>query len=134
MSLVMPCHNEEAIVGQTIKRLLQAFERAEIPIELVTVDNGSRDRTLAILEELSARHREIVIVRVADNVGYGLRVRGIGKDRNRRESSRSHNARRRGPIGFRADLVDRARHNEQQDRGDHAEEPDVDEQQRRATP
>ena len=71
MSLVMPCYNEEAIVGQTIKRLLQAFERAEIPIELVTVDNGSRDRTVAILEELSARHREIVIVRVADNVGYG---------------------------------------------------------------
>lgn len=71
LSLVMPCYNEEAIVAQTIRRLLQAFERAEIPIELVTVDNGSRDRTLTILQELSARHREIVVVRVDENIGYG---------------------------------------------------------------
>src|SRR5688500_8132340 len=69
LSLVMPCYNEEAIVAQTIRRLLQAFERAEIPIELITVDNGSRDRTLAILRELSGKHRQIVVVRVAENIG-----------------------------------------------------------------
>jgi glycosyltransferase involved in cell wall biosynthesis len=67
----MPCYNEEAIVAQTIKRLLQAFERAEIPIELITVDNGSRDRTPEILQELAAKHPAIVVVRVLDNIGYG---------------------------------------------------------------
>jgi glycosyltransferase involved in cell wall biosynthesis len=71
LSLVMPCYNEEAIVGQTLRRLLQAFERAEIQIEIVTVDNGSRDNTLAILQQLSAKHPEIVIARVVENIGYG---------------------------------------------------------------
>jgi dolichol-phosphate mannosyltransferase len=71
LSLVMPCYNEEAIVAQTVRRLIQAFERAEIPIEIITVDNGSRDKTLAILEELSAKYPEIVIVRVLENIGYG---------------------------------------------------------------
>jgi glycosyltransferase involved in cell wall biosynthesis len=67
----MPCYNEEAIVAQTIRRLIQAFERAEIAIELIAVDNGSRDATLAILQGLSEKHSEIVVVRVIDNIGYG---------------------------------------------------------------
>lgn len=71
LSLVMPCYNEEAIVGQTVKRLLQAFERAEIALEIVAVDNGSRDRTLTILQELSAKHPELMVVRVQQNIGYG---------------------------------------------------------------
>lgn len=78
LSLVMPCYDEEAIVGQTIRRLLQAFERAEIPIEIVAVDNGSSDRTLTILETLAERHPEIVVCRVLVNEGYGNGVlRGL---------------------------------------------------------
>jgi glycosyltransferase involved in cell wall biosynthesis len=74
----MPCYDEEAIVGQTIRRLLQAFERAEIPIELVAVDNGSTDRTLEILQNLAERHHQIVVCRVAVNEGYGNGVlRGL---------------------------------------------------------
>jgi glycosyltransferase involved in cell wall biosynthesis len=71
LSLVMPCYNEEAIVGQTVKRTVQAFRRAEIPIEIVTVDNGSRDSTLAVLEQLAIEYPEVVVTRVPVNVGYG---------------------------------------------------------------
>lgn len=71
LSLVMPCYNEEAIVAQTIRRLLQAFERAEIAVEIVAVDNGSRDRTNEILRTLSAAHPQVVVGEVAVNEGYG---------------------------------------------------------------
>lgn len=72
LSLVMPCYNEEAVVAQTVRRLLQGFERAEIPIEIVTVDNGSRDGTLDILNGLAERYPgSIVVVRVLENIGYG---------------------------------------------------------------
>lgn len=71
LSLVMPCYNEEAIVGQTVRRLLQAFDRAEIPLELVAVDNGSRDATGDILRSLAAKHPGIVVHRVETNIGYG---------------------------------------------------------------
>lgn len=71
ISLVMPCYNEEAIVVQTVRRVLSAFERAEITLQLVAVDNGSRDRTGELLAELAAAHPEILVCRVDANVGYG---------------------------------------------------------------
>lgn len=71
ISLVMPCYNEEAIVAQTVRRVLTAFERAGIPMELVAVDNGSKDRTGAILQELAGEHPSIVVHRVDVNIGYG---------------------------------------------------------------
>ena len=72
LSLVMPCYNEEAIVAQTVRRLLQEFERAEIPVEIITVDNGSRDDTLGILHGLAERYPgAVVVIRVLENIGYG---------------------------------------------------------------
>jgi glycosyltransferase involved in cell wall biosynthesis len=74
LSLVMPCYNEEAIVGQTVRRILAAFEQAGIGLEVVAVDNGSTDRTGEILETLSRGHPEVKPVRVDKNVGYGFGV------------------------------------------------------------
>ena len=71
LSLVMPCYNEEEIVAQTIKRLLAAFERAEVSLELIAVDNGSHDRTLEILTSMAVTHPNIVVHRVEQNAGYG---------------------------------------------------------------
>lgn len=71
LSLVMPCYNEEAIVAQTIKRVLAAFERADIALELIAVDNGSRDRTGELIREIMATHPNVVLHRVGVNIGYG---------------------------------------------------------------
>jgi glycosyltransferase involved in cell wall biosynthesis len=74
LSLVMPCYNEEAIVGQTVKRTVQAFRRAEIVVEIVTVDNGSRDSTPDVLARLAEEYPEVVVTRVPVNQGYGYGV------------------------------------------------------------
>ncbi|HEX9562508.1 MAG TPA: glycosyltransferase family 2 protein [Gemmatimonadaceae bacterium] len=71
LSLVMPCYNEETGVAQTVRRTLQAFERAEIALELVAVDNGSTDGTGRVLRELADRHPGIVVHRIEVNEGYG---------------------------------------------------------------
>jgi glycosyltransferase involved in cell wall biosynthesis len=71
LSLVMPCYNEEAIVDYTIRRLLQAFDRAGYRLEIVAVDNGSHDRTGAILKELAAQRADVTTFRVEQNEGYG---------------------------------------------------------------
>lgn len=74
VSLVMPCYNEEAIVAQTIKRTLGAFERAGFRLQLVAVDNGSRDRTGEIIKEIAAANPAVVHHRVEVNEGYGFGV------------------------------------------------------------
>lgn len=74
LSLVMPAYNEEEIVASTIGDLLACFERAGHRLELVAVDNGSRDRTGAILAELAAKDPRVVPVRVEVNQGYGFGI------------------------------------------------------------
>jgi glycosyltransferase involved in cell wall biosynthesis len=67
----MPCYNEEAVVGYTIPRLLNAFETAGYRLELIAVDNGSMDRTGEIIKELAAKRSSVVYHRVEKNEGYG---------------------------------------------------------------
>ena len=72
LSLVIPAYNEESILAPTLRRLLEAFEQAGIRLEVVVVDNGSRDRTGDIAREFAARHPGAVLpVRVEVNQGYG---------------------------------------------------------------
>lgn len=71
LSLIMPCYNEEAIIGYTIPRLLAAFERAGYRLELIAVDNGSWDRTGEIIKEFAASNPLVVYHRVEKNEGYG---------------------------------------------------------------
>lgn len=71
LSFVMPCYNEEEAIQYTIPQLMSAFSRAGYNLELVAVDNGSVDRTGAVLDELSIRFPLLVKHRVEVNEGYG---------------------------------------------------------------
>jgi glycosyltransferase involved in cell wall biosynthesis len=71
LSLVLPCYDEESVIEKTVAELFAAFERVDRSLELVAVDNGSRDRTGEILLELSRRHVRLVTTRVDTNRGYG---------------------------------------------------------------
>src|SRR6185295_11956461 len=74
ISFVVPAYNEEAILASTVRRLLEAFEKAGVALELVLVDNGSKDRTGAIIAEFAASNPAVRGVRVEVNRGYGYGV------------------------------------------------------------
>jgi glycosyltransferase involved in cell wall biosynthesis len=57
--------------GYTIRRLHQVFERAGHRLEIVAVDNGSRDRTGAIIADLAQQGLGVVPCRVERNEGFG---------------------------------------------------------------
>ena len=71
LSIVMPCYNEEAILGFTIPKLVEAFERSEYRLELIAVDNGSRDRTGEIIRRFEKKYPAVIFHRVEVNQGYG---------------------------------------------------------------
>lgn len=71
ISFVMPCYNEEDVIGYTIPRFTAAFRNAGIKLELIAVDNGSRDRTGELIREMAADDPTIVYHRVEVNEGYG---------------------------------------------------------------
>lgn len=74
VSFIVPCYNEEEMVGYTLPRLHTAFEKAGYNLEILAVDNGSVDRTGEIIEELAASLPSIVHARVDVNQGYGFGV------------------------------------------------------------
>lgn len=71
VSLVLPCYNEEECLAETAGVLLRAFARQGISLELVLVNNGSRDGTERVIDELARKNPAVVKVVVPVNQGYG---------------------------------------------------------------
>ena len=74
LSVVVPCYNEEAVIRQTHARLIRVLEEAGLPFELIYVNDGSRDRTLAILHDLHAGDDRVRVVSFSRNFGHQLAV------------------------------------------------------------
>jgi hypothetical protein len=55
VSIVMPCLNEEETVGACVTKAVGWLQRRRIPGEVLVVDNGSTDRSVAIAEAAGAR-------------------------------------------------------------------------------
>ena len=71
VSVVMPVYNEERTVAASIERV----RRVPLDIELICIDDGSKDGTLAVLEGLrDAGHIDTLLVQ-QPNQGKGAAVR-----------------------------------------------------------
>jgi dolichol-phosphate mannosyltransferase len=75
LSVVIPCYNEEAVIGETVKRL-QVFcsEIADLDVELLFVDDGSRDGTRELLRSYASEDRRIRLILFARNFGHQIAV------------------------------------------------------------
>lgn len=71
LSIVLPAYNEEANIAEAIRQSTAAASRLCAEHEIVVVDDGSRDRTAAIVEEIAAGDPRVRLVRHARNRGYG---------------------------------------------------------------
>ncbi len=68
-SIVVPFHNEEENVTVLYARLKQVMEQVTDSFELVLVDDGSRDRTYKLLEEIAAVDSRVLVVKLRRNFG-----------------------------------------------------------------
>lgn len=86
LSVVVPCFDEEAVLGELVRRLAAVCERvAPGAYELVLVNDGSRDRTGAMIGEMSGRDAAIVGVDLARNYGHQIALTaGLSFARGRR--------------------------------------------------
>jgi len=74
LSVVIPCFNEERRLPPTLGAIRAYLRRQNIRAELVLVDDGSRDGTLALMRAEAARHPEVRVVAVYPNRGKGRAV------------------------------------------------------------
>ena len=65
ISVVIPCLNEEAAVGEVVDQAWEGIRAAGLPGEVIVVDNGSTDRSA----EIAAGHGATVVLE--ERRGYG---------------------------------------------------------------
>jgi len=68
-SIVVPFHNEEENVTKLYDRVKDVMEQVGSSFEMVFVDDGSRDRTYRLLEEIAAVDSRVLLVKLRRNFG-----------------------------------------------------------------
>ena len=70
LSVVIPCYNEEDVLPQLADRLRPVLEGIGGPYEVLFVDDGSRDATVAGVRALQKGWPEVRLVELVSNVGH----------------------------------------------------------------
>jgi glycosyltransferase involved in cell wall biosynthesis len=71
LSIVAPAFNEEENISAAVESWEQAIAEEGIAAEIIITNDGSTDRTGAILTELQARYSNLRVVTNEKNTGYG---------------------------------------------------------------
>jgi len=75
LSIVIAAYNEENRLPGTLERYLRYLKTLPLSYEIIIVDDGSRDRTKALVEELARRRRELRLLSHFPNRGRGASIR-----------------------------------------------------------
>jgi glycosyltransferase involved in cell wall biosynthesis len=76
VAIVVPCYNEEAVLPETSRRLreqLQALRSEGLAADdsaIYFVDDGSSDKTWALVEQLAGENREVHGIKLSRNRGH----------------------------------------------------------------
>ncbi len=73
LSIVVPCYNEEGCLAELHRRLSAAAQGvAGDAYEIVLINDGSKDRTWPIMQELAASDPHLVAINLSRNHGHQL--------------------------------------------------------------
>lgn len=75
LSVVIPAYNEEQNIAPTLTEITAKLSAAQIPYEIVVVNDNSKDRTPEIVRALQRKDRNIVLVNRPPPGGFGRAVR-----------------------------------------------------------
>lgn len=74
LSIIVPVHNESANIAPLCERLFPVLNRIGSAWEVVFVDDGSRDDTLAMIKDLSQREPRVGAVSFSRNFGKEIAI------------------------------------------------------------
>jgi dolichol-phosphate mannosyltransferase len=74
LTLIVPCYNEELTLAHCIERVM-ALQSKQLKLEIIIVDDCSRDRSLTVARELEREHPEIRVLHHEVNQGKGAALR-----------------------------------------------------------
>lgn len=70
LSIVIPIYNDEEVLHELLRRVTPvAVQLAESDYEIILVDDGSRDQSWNVMQELQSSYSNVVAVKLARNFG-----------------------------------------------------------------
>ena len=73
-SFVIPIYNEEATIPEMYRRVSSVMDQMDGPVELILIDDGSRDISLQMLRDLHQRDERVCYLSLARNFGHQVAV------------------------------------------------------------
>jgi undecaprenyl-phosphate 4-deoxy-4-formamido-L-arabinose transferase len=74
ITIVIPVYNEEGNLTPLFERLYPVMQKIGKPYEIIFTDDGSRDRSLAILKGFALEHPEVKVVEFNGNFGQHMAI------------------------------------------------------------
>lgn len=71
ISVFFPCYNEQDNVTRVTEQAVAVLEKLNADFEVIIVNDGSRDETARVADELAGRNDRIKVVHHPSNLGYG---------------------------------------------------------------
>lgn len=73
-SIIVPMYNEEEVIHESYKRLTKVMESTNESYEIIFINDGSRDKTLEIAEELCQKDKHLKVINFSRNFGHQIAV------------------------------------------------------------
>ena len=74
ISVIIPVYNEEDNVQHLYQRLSSVMQELKVSYELIFVNDGSRDNSLALIKLLAKKHTEVKFIDFSRNFGHQVAV------------------------------------------------------------
>lgn len=75
LSFVIPAYNEEECIEETLGAIDTIIAHKKLPYEIVVVDDGSQDNTLAKAKRYAGKNGHVKVVSYVNNAGKGFAVK-----------------------------------------------------------
>ena len=75
LSIIIPAYNEEALITSTLECLQNYLSARPEQYEIIVVDDGSRDKTVATVQRLQRHNTDLRLLVNSQNMGKGFSIR-----------------------------------------------------------
>lgn len=75
LSVFLPCYNEAENLNKTVKNVSENADRVSAKWELLLINDGSKDNTLAVAEKLAQKDKHLRVINHPVNRGYGAALK-----------------------------------------------------------
>jgi glycosyltransferase involved in cell wall biosynthesis len=64
ISIIIPTYNEESIIEDSLQQVRRHIQRIGVPYEIIVADNGSTDKTRALVRGISNKNPEVRLLEI----------------------------------------------------------------------